>query len=163
AQTVIFEECVGIHLTDCQALIQADVEAQPELFGNRTALDYEVMPVRSSADPEYYKVGLRTNEAETHVVGILKDGMVFYPWDWCTAEDSCSSIGPWDCDVGTPLSVDQCCNMIKASVPDPDLNGNYIECFPDYPIGSVSKPIDEGRVCIHVNANNIVVNAPRNE
>jgi hypothetical protein len=161
--TVIFEECVGIHLDACKALIQAKVEESPEIFEHRSSLTYEVMPVRTVSDEGYNYVGLRTNEAENGVVGILGDGMVFYPWDWCDPDTGCGSIGPWDCDIGTPLSVEECCNMIKASVPHPDVNGNYLECHPDYPVGSVSNPTDYGRVCIHVNGANIVVHAPKNE
>ena len=43
------------------------------------------MNVRTSEAPNYNLVGLRTNLEETHVVGVLGDGMVFYPWDWCLA------------------------------------------------------------------------------
>ena len=105
---------------------------------------------------------MRTNEAETHVVGVLGDGMVFYPWQWCTKDNGCIDVGPWDCDVGTPLSVEECCNLIKVSAPAEDVNGNYIDCFVDPPVGSVSNPIDYGRVMIHVNNEDIVVHAPKN-
>ena len=135
--------------------------ANPEVFGGRDFLVPEVMHVRTAADDAYYMVGLRTNIAETGVIGVLGDGMVFYPWEWCTTS-GCYDIGPWDCDVGTPLTVEQCCNMITASVPTADVNGNYLDCYADPPIGSVSKPIDAGRVCIHVNSNNIVVRPPKN-
>ena len=53
--------------------------------------------------------------------------------------------------------------MIQASVPDPDVNGNMLDCYPDYPVGSVSNPTDYGRVSITTNAAGIVVHVPRNE
>ena len=65
-------------------MIQADVAANPEVFGGREFLVPEVMHVRTAADDAYYMVGLRTNIAETGVIGVLGDGMVFYPWEWCT-------------------------------------------------------------------------------
>ena len=74
----------------------------------------------------------------------------------------CYDIGPWDCNIGTPLTVEQCCTMIKASVPDVDVNGNNIDCYVDPPIGSISKPIDHGRVRIIVNED-VVVRPPKNE
>ena len=162
-QTVEFEECVGLPIADCQNLIQAQVDANPAIFEGRTSLSYEVQHVRTGQEEGSYNlVGLRTNPEETHVVGVLGDGMVFYPWQWCTADD-CYDVGPWDCDVGTPLTVEQCCTYIKSTVPEIDVNGNYLDCFVDPPIGSVSNPIDYGRVCIHVNNEGIVVHVPKNE
>jgi hypothetical protein len=125
--------------------------------------------VREDTDNSYFKVGLRTNAQETGVAGILGDGMIFYPWDWCYPDENgdgtpeCRQIGPWDCDVGTPLTVEQCCNMIKASVPNADVHGNYLECYASYPVGSVSNPVDYGRVTLQVNKDGIVVRPPRNE
>lgn len=83
--TVVFEKCVGLPLLDCENIIQAEVAANPILFENRTSLEVDVMNVRTSEAPNYNLVGLRTNLEETHVVGVLGDGMVFYPWDWCLA------------------------------------------------------------------------------
>jgi len=159
---VVFDECVGLHVDECKQIIQDEVSLNPDIFENRASLNCEVEKVREGQDSNYYLVGLRTNVDETGVVGILGDGMVFYPWDWCTAED-CFNVGPWDCDVGTPLTVDQCCTFINASVPDVDVNGNYLDCYADPPVGSVSNPVDYGRVTIHVDGTGRVVHAPRNE
>ena len=52
--------------------------------------------------------------------------------------------------------------MIKDSVPKADLNGNYLECHYEYPIGSTTNPVNPGRVCIHTDAAGIVVNIPKN-
>lgn len=161
--TVIFEECVGKTRLECETLIQAEVAANPQIFDDAHELEFEVATVRSAGDADYYMVGMRTNEAEDGVIGILGDGMVFYPWDWCDPDAGCKQIGPWDCDIGTPLNVTECCNMIKASTPHADIDGNYLECFPDYPVGSVSNPVDYHRVLIHVNSMDIVVHPPRNE
>ena len=68
-----------------------------------------------------------------------------------------------DCDVGIPLEKEECCQMIKDSVPKADLNGNFLECHYEYPIGSASNPVNLGRVCIHTDAAGIVVNIPKNE
>lgn len=76
---------------------------------------------------------------------------------------NCYDIGPWDCDVGIPLTVEECCKYITDTVPTPDRNGNKLDCYPDPPIGSVSKPIDYGRCIIHVNSTNYVVRPPKNE
>ena len=77
--------------------------------------------------------------------------------------NDCYAIGPWDCQVGSPLTVEQCCNIIKSDVTDPDVNGNEINCVADPPMGSDTKPIDHGRVIIHIDANNMVQHPPRNE
>ena len=66
-------------------MIQDAVDANPEMFEGFTALDYEVLDVRTTGDAGYFNVGLRTNQEETHVAGILGDSMVFYPWDWCAS------------------------------------------------------------------------------
>lgn len=161
--TVVFDECVGRHITVCETMIQDAVDANPEMFEGFTALDYEVLDVRTTGDAGYFNVGLRTNQEETHVTGILGDSMVFYPWNWCASANDCYAIGPWDCQVGSPLTVEQCCNIIKSDVTDPDVNGNEINCVADPPMGSDTKPFDLGRVIIHIDANNMVQHPPRNE
>ena len=121
-------------------------------------------------------IGLRTNIHETGVGGVLGDGMIFYPFPWCLSpdnprchtvanppDDCCYSIGPWDCDLGTPLSVEECCNLIKAAEPHPDIHGNYLSCFESYPVGSIHNPVDYSRIMIHVDNNGNVVHPPRNE
>jgi len=158
-----FDECVRMQLEDCRFFIQEQVRENPVLFEGRTPY-YSVRHVRSADDPNYNLVALRTNLEETHVVGVEGDGMVYYHWDWCPTDDVCYPIGPWDCDIGTtPLTVEQCCDMIKSSVPDPDKNGKTLECHKSPPVGSASNPTDRNRVSIHVNNRNIVVRPPKNE
>ena len=48
-------------------------------------MNYEVLPIRTPHQPNYYKVGLRTDKDEDHVVGVKGDGIVSYPWQWCVA------------------------------------------------------------------------------
>ena len=66
-----------------------------------------------------------------------------------------------DMHFGEHMTVEQCCNLVKAHVPLPDMNGNY--CYTDLPVGSESNPIDYSRVLIHVDSNQIVVHPPMNE
>lgn len=68
-----------------------------------------------------------------------------------------------DCDIGLPLHPDECCNMIKDTVPAANFEGKYLECYNEYPVGSAHNPVDPGRVSIHTDAAGIVVNIPKNE
>lgn len=78
----------------CIAQIRKSLAAHPELFGGRSDFNFVVNKVREGSDETYNYVALRTNEAETHVTGILGDGMIWYPHEWCTIEQ-CYTIGPW--------------------------------------------------------------------
>jgi len=161
--TVTWDECVGKILPECQAIIEESLEEHPEVFGHLPAFNFEVSNIRSPYDENYNMVGLRTDEAGERVVGVLNDGMIWYNWEWCTDATTCHTLGPWDCDVGLPLTVEECCKMITDTVPGTDLNGNELTCYNDYPVGSPQNPVDESRVLIHVNGNNVVVHPPRNE
>ncbi len=68
-----------------------------------------------------------------------------------------------DCDVGIPLKAEECCKMIQDSVPTADLNGNSLECYNEYPVGSPSNPVNPGRVKLHTDAAGYVVHIPKNE
>ncbi len=78
----------------CIAQIRASLAAHPEVFGARSDFNFEINKIREQSDDGYNYVALRTNEAETHVDGILGDGMIWYPHQWCTIEE-CFDIGPW--------------------------------------------------------------------
>jgi len=178
--TIVFEECVGQPVKACQALITGHVTTHPEAFvregdgefslaaaaaGNLTI---EVVRVRTPDDPDYHLVGLRTNLNETGVAGVLGDGLVFYPWTWCRSaqnrtDGACDVVGPWDCDIGSPLPVKECCDLIRAAVPYADDRGNGLECYEDHPAGSVTNPADYSRVTIKVDKHGVVVFPPRNE
>jgi hypothetical protein len=156
------EECMKKHVNYCIAQIRHTLAQYPDVFGGRSDFDFQVNKIREASDEGYNLVALRTNEAETGVVGILGDGMIWYPHPWCTVEQ-CFEIGPWDCEVGIPLTVEQCCSMIKDTVPGEDINGKTLECYPDPPIGSESNPVNPGRVIIHTDAAGTVVHIPSNE
>lgn len=178
---VVFDECVGMTVTACEEVIKVQIDANPELFGvGHTINTWEVATVRSATAENYYMVGLRTDvNDDNKVVGILgcgSDGisgagcgMVWYPWDWCVPGETegaaavCSSIGPWDCHIGTNLSVEQCCQVILDDEPRADVNGKFLDCYADYPIGSVSNPTDPHRIRIHASVHGIVTKAPVNE
>ncbi|EJK45564.1 hypothetical protein THAOC_35815 [Thalassiosira oceanica] len=163
--TVVFEECIGVPLETCEALIAAEVAANPAIFEGRTSLQSEVKHVRTHDGSNYNVVAIRLDLHEEHVAGVYGDGIVYYPFDWCVAEDDCFSVGPWDCSdvhLARPMTFEQCCGLVKAHVPVADLNGNHIRCHPDPPIGSADAPIDYGRVQIRVNADNVVISPPMN-
>ena len=112
----------------------------------------------------------------THVDGLFGSaggesmGMVWYPFKWVLPPGTYGDtdyanpieidVGPWDCDVGAPLTVDECCSLIKSSVPFADVNGNFLECYANYPVGSVQNPEVSSRVIILTNHQGIVVKAP---
>ena len=162
---VTFEECIGKTVPACEAIVAAEFYKQPNLFEANSVSDivFEERPIRHVSATDYYMIGLRTNPEETHVVGVLGDGMVFYRWEWCTEAEECFILGPWDCDVGTPLTVAQCCNVIKASVPLPDIHNNYVDCYIDPPIGSTSNPVLHDRVIMNTDTRGLIVVAPINE
>lgn len=154
-EVLTFPECVGKTRDECLAFISTTLGELPGgMSGDDLQTDVETARYQNAAD--YYYVGLRTNLEETHVTGILGDGLVFYPFDWCTS-DGCAPIGPWDCDMGTLLTTTACCAMIKAAVPTVDVNGNNLECYFDPPMGSVTKPIDLDTIKMVVNGQNKVV------
>ena len=53
--------------------------------------------------------------------------------------------------------------MIKDSVPTADMNGNYLECYFEYPVGTSENPVQTNRIIIHTDANDVVVHIPKNE
>ena len=73
-------------LDDCLEAIKKDIEEQPDLFEGRTFEDFKISEGHVRDDDHasnYYKIGLRTNPAETHVAGVLGDGMIWYKFPWC--------------------------------------------------------------------------------
>ena len=73
-------------LDDCLEAIKKDIEEQPDLFEGRTFEDFKISEGHVRDDDHasnYYMIGLRTNPAETHVAGVLGDGMIWYKFPWC--------------------------------------------------------------------------------
>lgn len=90
----------------------------------------------------YFKVGIYTNFLE-EVTGKNKDGKVCYAYPW-TSQDTgiARDLGCWDC---AGMHALECCEMIKASVPDKDKNGNNLSCFfqEDHLVPDFSKVTDK--------------------
>ena len=86
ADLLVFEECVDKSKSECLVLIEDALTNNLELMSVASFGDYTVdaLRARNETDPYYNYVALRTNYTETHVVGVLGDGMVFYPFPWCT-------------------------------------------------------------------------------
>lgn len=95
-EVLVFEECVGKTKAECLVIVSAVLDEHPDLMpvGALSAdsfvenLNVEELAMRSQSSDDYYKVGLRTDYEETHIVGVLGDGMTFYPYPWCTAGTS---------------------------------------------------------------------------
>ena len=118
-----FPECIGLSVEECEALIEQEIVENPDIFPSGVVFD--VRQKRQITDDSYNMVVLVTND-EDHVVGRLGDGVVEYPFVW-RKNGVEVEIGPWDCDVGTPLTSSECCTFIKASVPGVDDNGRELE------------------------------------
>lgn len=183
-----FENCVGLHMNKCKAIIDAAHAANPAAFGNVFSILYitlKVRPMLDTADvsadpdllltvPDYQLIGLRTDGDNTHVIGIAGDGIVTYPYSWCVTDATqttgyrCEEIGPWDCYdevASTGKNFETCCNDIKAETAYlmPDMHGNYLDCYNSPPpLENLEDPLDLGRVYLHIDANNKVVHPPMN-
>jgi len=177
--TLQFEECRGRTVDECESIINQLLAENPKLFDGRDHLTYVAHQIRQPGDPNYNRLGLMTNMAGDGVVGLNADGIVKFSNPnfggqsvWCPSDTPCPedhnrlqhiddkccfAIGPWDCDTGVPKTVDDCCDMIKASAPGADHNGNFLSCHAVYPLGSDFNPVDPGRIYMHVNADGRVV------
>jgi hypothetical protein len=86
ADLLVFEESVGKSKSECLILIKDALTNNPELMSVASFDNYTVdaLRARNDTDPNFNYVTLRTNYNETHVVGVLGDGMVFHPFPWRT-------------------------------------------------------------------------------
>ena len=119
-----FPECIGLSVEQCEDLIEQEIAENPDLFPGGVVFD--VRSKRQITDDTYNYVVLVTDEVGEHVTGRLGDGVVEYPFVW-RKDGAEVEIGPWDCDMVTPLKMAECCAYIKASVPGVDDNGRHIE------------------------------------
>lgn len=119
-----FPECIGLSVDQCEDLIEQEIAENPDLFPGGVVFD--VRSKRQITDDTYNYVVLVTDEVGEHVVGRLGDGVVEYPFVW-RKDGAEVEIGPWDCDMVTPLKTAECCAYIKASVPGVDDNGRELE------------------------------------
>jgi len=121
-----FPECIRLSVDQCEDLIEQEIGENPDLFPGGVVFD--VRSKRQITDDTYNYVVLVTNDTGEHVTGRLGDGVVEYPFLW--RKDGVEvQIGPWDCDVGTPLTTWECCAFVKASVSGVDENGRELECY----------------------------------
>jgi len=134
-------ECVDENLSveQCSALIKRDIEEGhvldninvdaylPEFeMVTRDVVDDAVLPEATHAGTDlYYRVAVPTNYmGQAH--GFLIDGEMKYTDQWVGIGSGPRSVGPWNC---TGMSATQCCDLIQRSVPDRDINKNYIDCW----------------------------------
>lgn len=89
------DECLHKHKDDCIAAIDEKLAMYPELFDHRESFSYEVNKIREKTDAGYNYVSLRMNADELTVGGLLGDGMIWYPYEWCLTTEDCYTIGPW--------------------------------------------------------------------
>lgn len=153
-QTTTFPECEEKFLEECLELINnelMELELDAEIVINeKRSLDQE----------NYNKVVIITNMSATTVMGRNNDGIVSYPFMWNDAVHGPKLLnvdGKWDC---FGMSTDGCCEIIKASTPNPDVNGNHIECFIFVPFGGVGNPTRSDRVMVNLSPDGRVHEAP---
>lgn len=153
--TITFPECNERLLEHCLAIISAQME--------ELQLDAEFV-IHRKRDPYiegYNKVVLVTDMTASYVKGRNEDGVVTYPFPWNDAITQVPRMlglnGSWDCHSQTP---EDCCAMIKASVPNPDTNGNYIECHVFIPFGGVGNKKRDDRIFINLSPDGRVHESP---
>jgi len=183
--TLSFDECNRLEVAECESIIEHMFEDDPSLFRDTDHLYFFEETLQQPGADNYNYVSMMTNAGGTHVAGHLGDGVVHYHnpnYDrenvWCTSdtpcphepnhlrhltEKCCFAVGPWDCDTGVPKTPEDCCNMIKSSVPPTDDVGNAIICYTAFPLGSAQNPVDHSRIHILLDAGGFVVGEPVNE
>ena len=125
-------------------------------------LDCEIVihEKRSIAQEGYNKVVIVTNLQADMVKGRNNDGIVSYPFMWDDAETGLKSLGvdgKWDCSTLTP---EECCSMIKLSVPHADAKGNHIQCHIFVPFGGIGNKKRTDRVFVNLSQDGRVQEAP---
>mmetsp|Transcript_2348 Transcript_2348/g.3969 ORF Transcript_2348/g.3969 Transcript_2348/m.3969 type:complete len:301 (-) Transcript_2348:185-1087(-) len=136
--TTSFPECVDQTPADCIALINDEIANDPEarvLFPN--GVTFDVRKKREPTDDNYNMVVIRLHQENT-VKGKFGGGEVDYPFLWKYFDEQTQQVeevelGPWDCAMLVPLSGQQCCDMVRNSVPALDVNGRHIECYFELP------------------------------
>ena len=88
------EECLHLHKDTCISNINARVLETPAAFKN-PHLNFEINKIRERSDDGYNLVSLRLNMDGETVGGLMGDGMIWYPYQWCLTAENCITIGPW--------------------------------------------------------------------
>lgn len=155
-QTMInFPECLERFFKDCLAIINRELGSL-----GLTTLEVVVYNKRSPVDEGYQNVVIVTNELADRVLGRAGDGIVSYPYTWNDAEVGPRIVGvdgKWNCLSFTP---EQCCRIIQAGVPNPDVRGRNLGCHIFIPFGGVGNPKRTDRVIINVSPDGRVQEAP---
>lgn len=136
--TTSFPECVDQTPADCIALINDEIANDPEasaLFPS--GVTFDVRKKREPTDDNYNMVVIRLHQDNT-VKGNDGNGAIDYPFPWKYFDEQTQQVeevelGPWDCAMLVPLSGQQCCDMVRWSVPSLDVNGRHIECYYELP------------------------------
>jgi len=149
---VTFPECLNMFLTDCLAIINSQISS----IGLAT-VEIVVHEKRNLNQEGYNKVVIVTNEMADKVVGRAKDRIVSYPFMWDDKFVGSRLLSPWNCVNITP---EDCCLMIKQSVPNKDTKDNYIECHIYVPFGGIGKPKRNDRVFVTVSQDGRVHEPP---
>lgn len=180
-----FTECKDLTLEECKTVITR-LQSDGTLFGrNVDNVNYEVDTLQQPGAQNAHVIGIVTDMEGTHVTGYSGDGIIRYynpnfarQSVWCISNEPCTynqnrileiddkccfNVGPWDCDNGNPKTVDECCDMIKSSVPGPNTDGKEIECHIAHPLGSIQNPIDYNRIKSVVAPDGHIVISPKNE
>lgn len=150
-----FPECVELWYEDCVDLINADLDRI-----GLSSIEMVVHQKRNHDQDGYNKVVIVTNQRADKVVGRTGDGIVTYPYQWYDAQSGERTLGvdgKWSCLNTTP---EDCCATIKASVPNPDIRGNHIQCHIFVPFGGVGNARRNDRVIINVSSDGRVHEPP---
>lgn len=152
---VTFPECVNQLISICINLIESELSdlglSEVEIITNLK---------RNETLPGYHKVVIVTNELADRVAGRAGDGMVEYPFRWNDAVLGPITLGvdgKWNCMLKTP---DECCQRIKDSVDNPDVNGNEIDCHIFIPFGGLGNPRLNDRIIVNLSPDGRVHEAP---
>jgi len=140
---ISFPECLEKLFQNCLDTINSEI-AEVGL----STIEVVVHEKRNANQEGYNKVVIVTNELADSVRGRTGNGIVDYPFLWndvVTGPRSLGVDGKWNCLNMTP---EDCCETIKSGVPNPDTNGNNMECHIFVPFGGVGNPRRNDRVFI---------------
>jgi hypothetical protein len=142
-------------LDDCleilnQELIQLQLDAEIVIHAKRNIYQ-----------DGYNKVVIITDMTGETVMGRNNDHKAWYPFYWDDAVIGYPYMigvdGKFDCTGKTP---EECCQNIKASTPNPDRKGHYIDCHIFVPYGGKGNPKRTDRVLVNLSPDGRVQEAP---
>lgn len=152
--TITFPECRDKLLEDCLEILSN------EMAELQMTADIVIHEKRNADQSGYNKVVIVSDLTASLVKGRLADGQVSYPFMW---DDSLSGPrmlgvdGKWDCYGKSP---DDCCQLIKASVPNADTRGNHLECHFFVPYGGIGNNKRSDRILVNLSSDGRVHEPP---